>query len=340
MLSLPSLQIKKIEFEMNPQISVITPVYNVKHFIGKCVESLMSQTFTDVEYIFVNDASNDGSIDILRTIVEKYPSKNVRILDHQENRGLPASRKTGYEASTGKYIFNCDGDDWVEPTLLEKLYGAVVVDNIDYAYCDFYLSYEKAERYMKCPSFATPGEALRKGYLSGSAKYNVWNKLIKKELYDGAVFPVDHKKGGEDMIMLGVLSKAKSIAYVPEALYHYVKTNASAISENFSEQRLIDVRYNADSAINVLRNTYPADLEKEIAFFKLNVKLPFIITDDTAKYKVWREWYPEANGYIWENECQSLKNKIVQWLAAKGLFCAVRLYFIVAYKLVYRLIYR
>ena len=325
---------------MKPTISVITPVYNVKQFIGKCVESLMSQTFEDVEYIFVNDASSDGSIDILKSIVAKYPSKNIRILNHTENRGLPASRKTGFEAATGIYIFNCDGDDWVEPTLLEKLYNAVKVNDMDYSYCDFYLTYEKTERYMKCPSFSTPDEALRIGYLSGTAKYNVWNKLIKRDLYKGVVFPVDHRKGGEDLIMLGVLSKAKSIAYVPEALYHYIKINATAISEVFSQQRLIDIRYNADAAINVLRSSYHADLEKEIAFFKLNIKLPFIITDDPVKYQVWKEWYPEANKYILDNKHQTLRNRLVQWLAWKGQFWAVKLYYTVLYKLIYGKIYR
>ena len=321
-------------------ITVITPVYNVRSFIRRCAESLFSQTYTNVEYLFIDDASTDGSIDILNDVIAKYPEKNITVIHHPENRGLPSSRKTGYEAATGRYIFNCDGDDWVEPTLLEKMYSAVVSQDIDYAYCDFYLSYKQSERYMKCPAFSTPDEALRKGYLSGLAKYNVWNKLIKRELYEGVVFPVDHKKGGEDLIMLGVLSKAKSIAYVPEALYHYVKINTSAISEAFSQQRLIDIRYNADAAIKVLRDTYPMDLEREIAFFKLNVKLPFIITDDPVRYEVWREWYPEANDYIWDNDCQSFKNKIVQWLAAKELFWVVGLYFKVVYKLLYRVIYR
>lgn len=325
---------------MKPTISVITPVYNVKQFIYRCAESLMSQTFEDVEYIFVNDASIDGSIDILKSIVEKYPSRNVRILNHQENKGLPASRKTGFEAANGKYIFNCDSDDWVESTLLEKLYNAVKTHNADYSYCDFFLCYEKTERYMKCPAFTTPDEALRKGYLSGTAKYNVWNKLIKKDLYEGVVFPVNHRKGGEDMIMLGILSKARSIAYVPEALYHYVKINTSAISESFSQQRLIDIKYNADTAISCLRDSYHADLEKEIAFFKLNVKLPFIITDDPVKHQVWNEWYPEANKYILENKHQSIRNRIVQWLASKRQFWAVRFYYKVTYKFVYRLIYR
>lgn len=325
---------------MKPAITVITPVYNVKPFIKKCAESLMAQTFVDVEFIFVDDASTDGSSDILKSVVERYPNKNVRIIRHSENQGLPASRKTGFEASSGKYIFNCDGDDWVEPTMLERMFGAVASRDIDYAYCDFYLSYEHSERYMRCPSFSTPDEALRKGYLSGLAKYNVWNKLIKRDLYEGVVFPVDHKKGGEDMIMLGILSKAKSIAYVPEALYHYIKVNTSAISEGFSQQRLIDIKYNADTAIQVLRNSYGGDLEKEIAFFKLNIKLPFLISDDVAHYAVWKDWYPEANLYIWENKCQSLRNKIIQWLAAKGQFSVVRLYYTIVYKVIYGVLYR
>lgn len=325
---------------MSVEISVITPVYNVERFIRKCAESLLSQTFADVEYIFVNDSSTDRSIEILHSIIKRYPDKKVRIVHHTENRGLPASRKTGFEATTGKYIFNCDGDDFVEPTMLEKMYAAVIENDADYAYCDFFLSYENSERYMRCPNFKTADEALRIGYLAGMAKYNVWNKLIKKELYDGVVFPVDHKKGGEDMIMLGVLSKARSMAYVPEALYHYVKTNTSAISENFSEQRLIDIRYNADSAISILRSTYPTDLEMEIAFFKLNVKLPFIITDDPLKYQVWKEWYPEANKFIWENKQQPFRTRLLQWLAANGQFWAVKLYFKMIYKLVYRVIYK
>ena len=300
----------------------------------------MAQTFLDVEYIFVDDASTDGSLDVLKSVVERYPNNNVQIIRHSVNQGLPSSRKTGFEASSGKYIFNCDGDDWVEPTLLEKMYTAVASSDIDYAYCDFYLSYEKSERYMRCPSFSTPDEALRKGYLSGAAKYNVWNKLIKRDLYRGVIFPIDHKKGGEDMIMLGILSKAKSIAYVPEALYHYVKVNISAISEGFSQQRLIDIKYNADTAIQVLRDSYVGDLDKEIAFFKLNVKLPFIISDDSERHAIWTAWYPEADQYIWDNDIQPLRNKVIQWLAYHQQFWAVKLYYKIVYKFIYDVLYR
>lgn len=322
------------------KISVITPVYNVRAFIERCATSLMQQTFKDVEYIFVDDASTDGSIPILESIIAQYPANDVKILHHAQNSGLPASRKTGFEAATGEYVFNCDGDDFVEETMLEKMYAAVCENDADYAYCDFYLSYESSERYMKCPAFTTPDEALRKGYLSGAMKYNVWNKLIRRSLYKGAVFPVDHKKGGEDMIMLGILSKAKRVAYVPEALYHYVKTNADAISEKFSEQRLIDIRYNADTAIAVLERDYPEDLTAEIAFFKLNVKLPFLISDEKQRHDVWKQWYPEANGYAMANKCVSLRTRILQWLASKNLWLAISLYYKFAYKFLYRVLFK
>lgn len=322
------------------KISVITPVYNVKTFVEKCVSSLMRQTFKDVEYIFVDDASTDGSIDILETIVAQYPENDVKILHHEKNSGLPATRKTGIEAARGEYIFNCDGDDFVEETMLEKMYAAVSMNDADYAYCDFYLSYENSERYMRCPAYNTPDEALRKGYLGGAMKYNVWNKLIRRSLYKGVIFPVDHKKGGEDMIMLGILSKAKRVAYVPEALYHYVKTNAEAISEKFSEQRLIDIQYNANSAISVLEKNYPGDLTKEIALFKLNVKLPFLITDEKRRHNVWQQWYPEANAFIFDNEVLPLRTKLLEWCAAKKMWVVVTLYYKVVYKLIYAKLYK
>ena len=324
----------------NPAISVITPIYNVRPFVAKCAESLLNQTFIDVEYIFVDDASTDGSIQILNGILSRYPERDVKIICHEKNQGLPASRRTGLAAASGDYILNCDGDDWVDTTMLEKLYSAVMSNNADYAYCDFYLSYEHTERYQKSPQFATPLDALKIGYLGGRAKYNVWNKLIKRSLYDGVEFPVEHRKGGEDMIMFDVLSKAKSVAYVPEALYHYVKYNENAISERFSEQRLIDIRYNADQAIAAVIKNCPVDLSKEIAFFKLNVKLPFLITDNPEKWRIWKEWYPEANEFIMANHYLPFRTRLLQWFASKNFWWIVRVYYLLFYRMLYNLLYR
>ena len=172
-------------------------------------------------------------------------------------------------------------------------------------------------------------------------KYNVWNKLVKRSLYtDNDIwFPAGHAMG-EDMTMIRLAACAKSVAYVPKAFYHYVKLNANAYSATMSERHKIDIRFNVDQTVEFLEKKFGHSLDKEIAFFKLNTKLPFIITDDATQYEVWKEWWPEANKYICENKQQPLRTRLVQWFAAKGQFWAVKLYFKVVYKLVYGVIYR
>lgn len=323
----------------NPAISVIVPVYKVSQYIERCAEALMRQTFTDVEFIFVDDASPDDSRSKLEKVLARYPERNVRILTHDRNRGLPSARKTGFEASCGRFIYNCDGDDWAETAILEKMYSAAVQNDADFVYCDFFLTFGGNERYMHNPAYSTPDEMLRKGFLAGDCKYNYWNKLVRRELYDGVEFPVNHFKGGEDMVMIGILSRARRIAYVPEALYHYVKTNSGAISENFSQQRLDSIRYNCAHAIEELES-YPGNLTTEIALFKLNVKLPFLLSSDRKKYAIWKEWFPEANEFIFSNTELPLRTKLLQWFAAHDLWLFVRAYYVFVFKFLYGVIYR
>ena len=324
-------------------ISIIVPIFKVRNFIERCVCSLFEQTLTDVEYIFVDDASPDDSIDILKACIERYPERKgqVQILVHEQNQGLPAARNTGLAVATGEYVFHCDSDDFVEKDMLKEMYRAAKDRDADIVYCDFYLSFEKNERYMSNPSYGTADEMLKAGLLGGNMKYNVWNKLVRRSLYTGndITFPAGYGMG-EDMTMIRLAACAKSVAYVPKAFYHYVKLNTNAYSATMSERHKVDILYNVGKTEDFLRLKFGNSLDKEIAFFKLNTKLPFLITDDEAQYEVWKEWWPEANKYICKNKQQALRTRMLQWLAAKGLFWAVKLYFRIVYKLVYGVIYK
>ena len=211
------------------KVSVIIPFYKVAPYIERCATALMEQTLNGVEFIFVDDASPDESRAILENVLAKYPQRDARVVTHTVNKGLPAARNTGMAEAKGEYIYHCDSDDWLEATMLEKMYAAAVDNNADIVYCDFFLTFENGERYMKNPAFTTAEELLRKGFMAGSTKYNVWNKLIRKELYDrtGIRFPAGHGMG-EDMTVIMLAAEAKNVAYVPESLYHYVKLNANA----------------------------------------------------------------------------------------------------------------
>lgn len=288
---------------MNYKVSVIVPIYKVERFIEHSVRSLMDQTLHEVEYIFVNDASVDESIPILKKVISEYTNR-VRqsvFLEHKVNKGLPAARNTGLQVATGKYVFHCDSDDFVEPDMLEKLYQRAEEIDADIVWCDWFLSFEKNERYMKQPDYSSASEAL-KGMLAGTMKYNVWNKLVKRSLYteNHIQFPEGHGMG-EDMTMIRLFACAKKVAYVPQAFYHYVKLNTQAFTNTFSERHLEDIRYNVDETIGFLRERFGKGLDDYLSYFKLNVKYPFLISSEKNMYRLWNDWYPEANEVIGRN---------------------------------------
>lgn len=325
------------------KVSVIIPVFKVRDFIERCAVSLFEQTLEEVEYIFVDDASPDDSIEVLKSCIERYPERQERttILTHEYNQGLPAARNTGLAAASGEYVFHCDSDDYVERDMLKEMYETAKAKDADMAYCDFYLTFGKNERYMSNPLYGTAEAMLKSGLLGGNMKYNVWNKLVKRSLYaDNDVwFPAGHGMG-EDMTMIRLAACARSVSYIPKAFYHYVKLNANAYSATMSQRHKDDILFNVGQTVAFLQDRFGNGLDKEIAFFKLNTKLPFLITDDESQYEVWKEWWPEANKYICDNREQAFRTRLVQWLAAKGQFWAVKLYYRIVYRLVYGVIYK
>ena len=103
------------------KVSIIIPVYGVEKYIEKCARSLFEQTYSNIEYIFVNDKSKDDSIDILKKILTAYPDRKaqVRIVEHEKNKGLSQARETGIGYASGMYLMHVDSDDYIEPNMVE-----------------------------------------------------------------------------------------------------------------------------------------------------------------------------------------------------------------------------
>lgn len=324
------------------KVSVIIPVYRVEKFIEKCAASLFSQTLDDVEFIFVDDASPDNSMAVLKKCIQQYPQRKVqiRMLTHKENKGLPAARNTGLAAASGEYVFHCDSDDFVEPDMLETLYDEAKKKDADIVWCDWYLSFEHNERYMKQPDYATPMEAL-KAMLAGLMKFNVWNKLVRRRLYadNQIAFPAGYAMG-EDMTMMLLFAVAGKVAYIPQAFYHYVKLNTEAYSQNFSLNHLESVKHNIRTVELFLHSRLGNGLDLEIACMKLEAKFPFLMSNRKEMYRLWERTYPEANAYILRNHYISRRRRWVQWCAAKQLWFLVRLHGWIVGKLIYGIIYR
>lgn len=324
------------------KVSVIVPIYKVERFIGRCAESLMRQTMEDAEFIFVNDATPDESMSVLMDVLKKFPQRkeHVVLLDHEHNKGLPSARNTGMAMASGDYIYYCDSDDFADEEMLEKMYTVAKTQDADIVWCDWFLSYEKKERYMRQPSYDNPLEAM-KAMLCGSMKYNVWNKLVRRSLYldNGITFPAGYGMG-EDMTMIMLFSCAKKVSYLHGAYYHYVKQNTNAFSQTYSNRHILDLQYNVERVASYLRKKFGLCLEGELMSFKLDAKFPFLITDNRKRYETWASLFPEANSYIWKNHNVSLRTNIVQWAASKKLYWFLAIYYKMVYKILYNSIFK
>ena len=310
---------------MGTAVSVIIPVFKVAAFIERCTRSLMEQTLQDVQFIFVDDASPDNSMEIVRRVIREY-DRDVKILVHPRNKKLPAARNTGLSEAEGDFIYHCDSDDYLDPTMLEKMYQAAVRENADFVYCDYFLTFSGGERRMNQPSYRTGEQIVKEGFLSGAIKFNVWNKLVRKSLYTeyDITFP-EADPMGEDMTMILLASHAGKVVHVSTPLYHYIKDNPSAYSNNISTERLEQIRHNVSRVTDYLSGNGDGYIPF-LAYFKLNNKLAFLFTGSREDIRMWREWYPESNRYIASNKFQPLRTKMVQLFAKWHLDALVLLY--------------
>lgn len=324
------------------KVSVIAPIYGVEQFIERCVRSLMEQTLREVEYIFVDDASPDGSIEVLHKTLADYPerAKQVRILKHEQNKGLPAARNTGLAVAEGEYIFHCDSDDYVEREMLEEMYAKAKEQDADIVWCDYYDSYEHNERYLKQPEYHTSHDALC-GMLCGRMKYNVWNKLVRKSLYteSGIEFPAGHSMG-EDMAMIKLFSQASKVLYHPRAYYHYVKWNVGSMTAKYTQKHLDALEHNVREVISYLKENYQHPIDIELACFQLEAKWVFLISNRWEDYRRWSAWFSESHPFIWKNKYVSFRIRLIEWLAFKKQYWLVWTHYYLIIKLLYSIIYK
>lgn len=211
-------------------ISVIVPVYNTEKYLGKCIDSILNQTYKEIELILVDDGSTDSSLEILREY-EKLDERVVVIT--QENRGVSGARNKGLDVAAGKYIGFVDSDDYVSLDMFEYLVG-VLEDGNDFAACGWIYETEEGEIEQSTSGgikrLENRNDILTCMFEQGGCAPNVCNKLLRGEIIKkhDIRFPEDIRIG-EDMIMLCryVLNCEKGV-YNPIPSYHYVTRKESA----------------------------------------------------------------------------------------------------------------
>ena len=223
---------------MDKLVSIVIPVYGVEKFIDQCARSLFEQTYGNIQFIFVNDCTRDNSIILLKEIIELYPNRKsqVLIIEKEKNEGLPLARKTGMQYVKGEYVMLLDSDDWVETTMVEQMLNAIVAENTDVVYCDYYRNSD-TQTPINCIELSNTKEYIKNMFLL-RAPAQTWNKIYRTELFDDVEFPL--KSMHEDLyINLQVMSYAKSVSHLRQNFYHY-RNNPDSITHNYPLEQSIE----------------------------------------------------------------------------------------------------
>lgn len=211
-------------------ISVIVPIYNAEKWICKCIDSVLNQSYRDIEVILVDDGSTDNSLEICEEYALK--DKRVRVI-HQGNQGALKARLNAISIANGDWISFVDSDDWIEPDMYEKLLGLAQSDT-QIIWGELFLEYHDSRQIITKFDVRNDGEYLIKQILKGNIEAWMCNKLFKRELLlDSDIDMYSAHMMYEDIFWsIQIFIKKPRIIYTSQPFYHYNRTNEDAVTSS------------------------------------------------------------------------------------------------------------
>jgi glycosyltransferase involved in cell wall biosynthesis len=241
---------------MKHLVSVIVPVYNVGEYIEKCINSIINQTYSNLEILLINDGSTDNS----PRICAEYAKKDIRIkLIHKENGGLSDARNVGLDVARGKYILFVDSDDYISEELVEILHSSMVKNRCDISTCQYEIFYAhslpRVNMNKNVTKILLSEKALEDMLYQKNITNSAWGKLYKKSLFEDVRYPVGHNY--EDLATTyKIFSKSDRIAVNNYIGYFYLQRSTSIMNSGFDKRRLDSLFY-AKIQLNYVSKWHP-----------------------------------------------------------------------------------
>ena len=304
---------------MDDLISVILPVYNVEKYIDRCLESVLNQTYKNIEIILVDDGSKDNC----PKICDEYAKKDNRVrVIHKTNGGLSDARNAGIKIAKGKYITLIDSDDYVEKDYVDFLYNLIQESNAKMSICSHTVLYENGTRLEKAThehSILDAKTTLKRILYDDGIDLSAWAKMYKKELFDTVQYP----KGRlfEDAATTYLLiDQCDKIAIGSESKYYYIIRSNSITTKSFSPKKMQLIQSTKEMC-EYVKDKYP-DLEKAT-----DRRLMYAYLSTLSQLANSKEKYPneqkEIMKYIKPNRKQILKDKNITKRDRLGLYSTI-----------------
>lgn len=295
---------------MEIKVSICVPVYGVENYIERCAVSLFEQTYSNIEYVFVNDQSPDNSWNILHKVIARYPKliSRVKLLEHDKNRGSAAVRNTALVNASGDYIMWVDSDDYIETDAVERCISVVAEKDTDVVLFNYQEIKIGGNRFVKIPHLAVKERTI--ALLKREIPVCLWCGIIRRSLYtDNNIKFKDDVNNGEDFSVMPRLAFwAKKVSYIDEFLYHYDCTRENTYTRRFSR----DKSQQMFGAISVLEKFF-SDKSSEYKQVLIQGKMKYIIGELVASATFGDKEY----FYLMSRELDKFNSKYIASLTVK-----------------------
>ena len=305
------------------KVSILVPFYNVEKYVGRCVESLFTQTYQNIEYVFVNDCTPDKSMDVINIYIEKYEvADKCKMIIHEKNLGISASRNDCLDNMTGDYFLFIDSDDYIDQDMVELLVEAAVRENADISGCGYIEEF--ADHSVEHPQkYTNDHDDMMRAITLLTIKGVMWKLLVRSSIVtehrDEVRFIPDRNMVDDYLFCCQLFYYAKRFASVDRCMYHWIQYNPN----NYTHTTIFAVESQA-AAIRKVEEFYREkgifEIVKEpIQQRKFVSKLPLLLNKKCRDVRRWRSLFPESNN-VWKSMSFSVGNKMMFRLALSPLY--------------------
>lgn len=243
-------------------ISVIVPVYNVEPYVEKCINSILQQTYQNIELLLVDDGSTDNSGAICDSFAKK--DDRIRVL-HQSNGGVSVARNVGLKNARGEFVLFVDADDYADEDMCSELLSVAIETNADIVFSDFY--YDNDTRVSLCSSNDNRVVTLSDQQdilfmvtdFDNKAGINVWAKLFNRSKISNIWFKNGTPLGEDQLFVFEAVLSSKRVSKINKPFYHYVMRDGSAMHQQVNvekERKLLDVYADIEKKLRIKNNEH------------------------------------------------------------------------------------
>ena len=315
--------------EQSIKVSILVPFYKVEQYVGRCVESLFTQTYNNIEYVFVNDCTPDKSMEEVQKYIDKYQMVDkCKMIIHEKNLGISASRNDCLDNMTGDYFLFIDSDDYIDKDMVELLVEAALKENADISGCGYIEEF--ADHSVLHPQkYTNNHDEMMRAITLLTIKGVMWKLLVRSTIVtehrDEVRFIPDRNMVDDYLFCCQIFYYAKRFAGVDRCMYHWIQYNPN----NYTHTSIFAV----DSQAAAIRKTEEFYKEKgvyeivknELRQRKFISKLPLLLDSACFDVRGWRRLFPESND-VWKSIDFSVGNKIIFCLASSPFYYILNLF--------------